>query len=189
MSTVDPDRSSNWLVRAATVIGDLSNPFYREERQRDVWNEASAVALQVILWLSLLTATAAVWTVGAGALPYVNALMVIVGVASWIAFLYAWSLGVHVETSRAGGRGWPSSSEWWSCSSPAWRAPAPWDPWATTGAPSPAWSPAASRRWSCSRSWPGTRAGVSGGTRRTERPPSPSGERPGHGVELRALEP
>jgi uncharacterized membrane protein YesL len=101
MSTVDPDRSSNWLVRAATVIGDLSNPFYREERQRDVWNEASAVALQVILWLSLLTATAAVWTVGAGALPYVNALMVIVGVASWIAFLYAWSLGVHVETSRA----------------------------------------------------------------------------------------
>jgi uncharacterized membrane protein YesL len=27
--------------------------------------------------------------------------MVIVGVASWIAFLYAWSLGVHVETSRA----------------------------------------------------------------------------------------
>ena len=100
MSTVDPDRSSNWLVRAATVIGDLSNPFYREERQRDVWNEASAVALQVILWLSLLTATAAVWTVGAGALPYVNTLMVIVGVASWIAFLYAWSLGVHVEMSR-----------------------------------------------------------------------------------------
>ncbi len=100
MSTVDPDRSSNWLVRAATVIGDLSNPFYREERQRDVWNEASAVALQVILWLSLLAATAAVWVVGADALPYVNAMMAIVGIASWIAILYAWSLGVHVETSR-----------------------------------------------------------------------------------------
>ncbi len=54
MSTVEPDRSHTWFVRAATVIGDLSNPFYREERQRDVWNEAAAVALQVILWLSLL---------------------------------------------------------------------------------------------------------------------------------------
>ncbi len=100
MSTVEPDRSHNWFVRAATVIGDLSNPFYREERQRDVWNEASAVALQVILWLSLLAATAAVWVVGADALPYVNAMMAIVGIASWIAILYAWSLGVHVETSR-----------------------------------------------------------------------------------------
>jgi lysylphosphatidylglycerol synthetase-like protein (DUF2156 family) len=101
MSTVGPDRSHNWFVRAATVIGDLSNPFYREERQRDVWNEASAVALQVVLWLSLLAATVAVWVVGADALPYVNTLMVIIGVASWIAFLYAWNLGVNAETSRA----------------------------------------------------------------------------------------
>ena len=100
MSTVEPDRSHTWFVRAATVIGDLSNPFYREERQRDVWNEAAAVALQVILWLSLLAATAAVWVIGADALPYVNAMMAIVGIASWIAILYAWSLGVHVETSR-----------------------------------------------------------------------------------------
>lgn len=100
MSTVEPDHSHNWFVRAATVIGDLSNPFYREERQRDVWNEASAVALQVILWLSLLAATAAVWVIGADALPYVNAMMAIVGIASWIAILYAWSLGVNVETSR-----------------------------------------------------------------------------------------
>jgi hypothetical protein len=100
MSAVEPDRSHNWFVRAATVIGDLSNPFYREERQRDVWNEASAVALQVILWLSLLAATAAVWVVGADALPYVNAMMAIVGIASWIAILYAWSLGVNMETSR-----------------------------------------------------------------------------------------
>jgi hypothetical protein len=81
----------------AGVIGDLSNPFYGEERQRDVWNEASAVALQVLLCLNLLAATAAVWIVGADALPYVYALLAMIGIASWIAILYSWSLGVHVE--------------------------------------------------------------------------------------------
>ncbi len=66
---VNADRSHGWFVRAAAVIGDLSNPFYREERQRDVWNEASAVALQVLLWLSWLAATAAVWIMGAPRCP------------------------------------------------------------------------------------------------------------------------
>jgi hypothetical protein len=97
MSTVDANRSHNWFVRAAAVIGDHSNPFFGEERQRDVWNEASAVALQVLLSLNLLAATAAVWIVGADALPYVYALLAMIGIASWIAILYSWSLGVHVE--------------------------------------------------------------------------------------------
>jgi hypothetical protein len=94
---VGADRSDNWLVRGAAVIGDLSNPFYAEERQRDVWNEASAVALQVMLWLSLAGATGAAWFVGAAAVPYIYALLGIIGVASWIAILYSWSLGVQVD--------------------------------------------------------------------------------------------
>ena len=97
MRTVDLDRSHSWFVRAAAFLGDLSNPFYREERQRDVWNEASAVALQVVLVLSLLAATAAVWIIGAAAVPYVYALLGIVGIASWIAILYARSLGVNAD--------------------------------------------------------------------------------------------
>jgi len=100
VSTVDADRPHNWFVRAAAVIGDLSNPFYREERQRDVWNEASAVALQVLIWLHLMAATAAMWIVGADAVPYVYALVAMIGLAGWIAVLYSWSLGVHVESSR-----------------------------------------------------------------------------------------
>ena len=100
MSTVNANRSHNWFVRAAAVIGDLSNPFYGEERQRDVWNEASAVALQVLIWLHLLTATAVVWIVGADALPYVFALLAMIGIAGWIAILYSWSLGVHVEDRK-----------------------------------------------------------------------------------------
>jgi hypothetical protein len=97
VSPVCADRSENLLVRAAAVIGDLSNPMYAEERQRDVWNEASAVAFQVVLWLSLVAATAAAWFVGADALPYIYALLGIIGVASWIAILYSWSLGVQVD--------------------------------------------------------------------------------------------
>ena len=99
MSTVDANRAHNWFVRAAAVIGDLSNPFYGEERQRDVWNEASAVALQVLIWLHLLAATAAVWIVGADAVPYVCTMIGLVGVAGWVAILYSWSQGVHVEKS------------------------------------------------------------------------------------------
>ena len=98
MSTVDANRSDNWFVRAAATIGDLGNPFYAEERQRDVWNEASAVALQVLIWLHLLAATAMVWIVGADAMPYVYAVIVTIGLAGWVAFLYSASLGVHVET-------------------------------------------------------------------------------------------
>jgi hypothetical protein len=97
VSPVDADRSQNLLVRTAAVIGDLSNPFYAEERQRDVWNEASAVALQVILWLSLLAATVAVWVVGEPAVPYVYTLIGIIGFASWVAVLYSWSLGVQID--------------------------------------------------------------------------------------------
>jgi hypothetical protein len=99
VSTADAGRPGNWFVRAAAVIGDLSNPFYREERQRDVWNEASAVALQVLLWLNLLAATAVIWIVGADALPYVYGMLIMVGLAGWIAILYSWSLGVDVQDS------------------------------------------------------------------------------------------
>jgi hypothetical protein len=95
--TVDAEHSDSRFVRVAAFLGDLGNPFYREERQRDVWNEASAVGLQVVLVLSLLAETAAVWIVGADALPYVYALLGIVGIASWIAILYARSLGVHAD--------------------------------------------------------------------------------------------
>jgi hypothetical protein len=105
VSTVDANHSHNRFVRAAAVIGDLSNPFYREERQRDVWNEASAVAFQVLIWLHLAAATAVVWFVGADAMPYVYALIAMIGVASWIAILYAASLGVRVDSRARMARG------------------------------------------------------------------------------------
>ena len=90
-------RRFGWFVRAAGAIGDLSSPFYREERQRDVWNEASAVGLQLTLWLALAAATGMVWLGGTPALPYAFTVFGVVGAASWVTLLYAGALGVRVD--------------------------------------------------------------------------------------------
>ena len=86
-----------WFVRGAGAIGDLGSPFYREERQRDVWNEASAVGLQITLWLALAAATVMVWLGGASGLPYAFTVFGVVGVASWVTLLYAGALGVTID--------------------------------------------------------------------------------------------
>ena len=91
---VVPASGAGWFVSAASVVGDLGNPFYREERQRDVWNEAAAVGLQVMVWLGLAAATAMVWLGGATAVPYAITVIGVLGVASWVAIGYARALGV-----------------------------------------------------------------------------------------------
>jgi hypothetical protein len=63
----------------AHVVGDFGNPFYAEERQRDVWNEASAFGFQLVVWVTLAVGTATVWLVGAPAVPYVGAALVLLG--------------------------------------------------------------------------------------------------------------
>lgn len=83
-----------WFVRAAGAVGDLGSPFYREERQRDVWNEASAVGMQLVLWLGMTAAAAMVWIGGATALPYAFTLYGVLGAASWVAMAYSRALGV-----------------------------------------------------------------------------------------------
>lgn len=83
-----------WFVRAAGVVGDLNNPFYREERQRDVWNEASAVGYQLVLWLGMAAAAAMVWSGGATALPYAVVLYGVVGVSAGVTMAYSRALGV-----------------------------------------------------------------------------------------------
>lgn len=76
---------------------DLGNPFYREEPQRDVWNEASAVGLQRVLWLGLGTAAAMVWLGGTPALLYAFAVFVVLGAAAGVSLFYAHKLGVRVD--------------------------------------------------------------------------------------------
>jgi len=87
----------DWFVRVAGVVGDFGNPFYGEERQRDVWNEASALGLQVIVWGGLLASTVLVWVVGSAAVPYALGFLALVAFAAVVASVYARRLGVSVE--------------------------------------------------------------------------------------------
>ncbi|MBS9371721.1 DUF2029 domain-containing protein [Rhodococcus sp. B50] len=52
------------FLKAARVIGDLDDEFYRDERQRDVWNEASAVGFQLTQWVALAAAALLPWLAG-----------------------------------------------------------------------------------------------------------------------------
>ncbi|KQU61051.1 hypothetical protein ASG84_00435 [Rhodococcus sp. Leaf278] len=43
------------FVTASRFIGDLDDEFYADELQRDIWNEASAVGFQSLLWIGLIS--------------------------------------------------------------------------------------------------------------------------------------
>lgn len=90
----------SWFVRTAAVIGDFGNPFYDEERRRDVWNEASAVGLQVVLWTGLVAAAVVVWVLGAPAVPYALGLLAVLGVACIVTIAYARALGVEIDDPK-----------------------------------------------------------------------------------------
>lgn len=95
-------RRGGWFVTAAGAVGDLDHPFYAEERQRDVWNEASAVGLQLALLLGLAAATAMLWLGGGEALPYAAALLGVLAAASALTVGYAARLGVRFEPDVEG---------------------------------------------------------------------------------------
>ncbi|MGQ7295522.1 DUF2029 domain-containing protein [Quadrisphaera sp. KR29] len=89
-----------WFVRAAARVGDLGSPFYEEEHQRDVWNEASAVGFQLLVWLLPVAAVVSVWVGGAAAVPYALVVLLVPGVASWVVLAYAQARGVNPLTAQ-----------------------------------------------------------------------------------------
>lgn len=86
-----------WFVRTAGRIGDLGSPFYDEEHQRDVWNEASAVGFQLLLWLLPVAAVVSVWVGGATAVPYAFVMFLASGLAAWVVMAFAWARGLTAE--------------------------------------------------------------------------------------------
>lgn len=87
-------QSDDPLGRAASAIADLNSPFYAEERQRDVWNEASAVGFQAMLWCMLGLVCAMVWIGGQALFGWALTLLLLTGLSSWLAVLHANRLGV-----------------------------------------------------------------------------------------------
>lgn len=82
------------LARATNAIADLDSPFYAEERQREVWNEASAVGFQTMIWGGVGLACAMAWIGGRPQIGWAGGLLAVIGVASWLSLLHANRLGV-----------------------------------------------------------------------------------------------
>ena len=89
--------------RAIAAIADFNNPFYAEERQRDVANEAAAFGYWMLFWTLLIGAGAVFWF-----LPeqywVATVLAVWVLLVAGLISLYARRLGVtFAARDRAGG--------------------------------------------------------------------------------------
>ena len=87
--------------RFASAVADFGSPFYAEERQRDVWNEASAFGLQFFLWGSLVLSAVMFWVGGQPLLPWGAALMIFASIGSFLVLAYVKRLGVDVPVKGA----------------------------------------------------------------------------------------
>lgn len=83
------------FMRFAAAVADFGDPFYAEERQRDVWNEASAFGFQLLLWGAFVVSAAMVWIGGQQAVPYAAALLGLTGLGSAMTIVYARRLAVE----------------------------------------------------------------------------------------------
>ena len=84
---------ASMLDRAIAAIADFNNPFYAEERQRDVANEAAAFGYWVLFWTLLIGAGATCWFFPAHYMA-ATVLAVWVFLVAGLTSLYARRLGV-----------------------------------------------------------------------------------------------
>lgn len=95
------------MMKAMRFVGDLDDEFYDDERQRDVWNEASAVGLQSILWTGFVTAAVLPWAAGRTGAWIALTLLIVVLLGSVVTIIYAQQRDVdvyalsHVNRPRA----------------------------------------------------------------------------------------
>jgi hypothetical protein len=90
-----------FFERFLARVGDLDDSFYADERQRDVWNEASAVGFQLFLWVTIGAAAVLPWVAGrTGAWISVALLAAAVGI-SLLTLGFARSRGVDLRTTSS----------------------------------------------------------------------------------------
>lgn len=90
------------MMKAMRFVGDLDDDFYKDERQRDVWNEASAVGFQFAYWITLIAAAILPWVAGRTGAWISLGLVIGWFVCSMVVLRYAQAHDVDVYASMKG---------------------------------------------------------------------------------------
>jgi hypothetical protein len=90
-------RQTDLYDRVASVVGDFNNALYDEERQRDVVNEASALAYNVVFWGGLVLTCAMAWIGGPELLPWLVAVFVLVSAGNAVGCYHVTRAGVSLS--------------------------------------------------------------------------------------------
>ena len=90
------------MMKAMRFVGDLDDDFYKDERQRDVWNEASAVGFQFAYWITLIAAALLPWVAGRTGAWISLGLVIGWFVCSMVVLRYAQAHDVDVYASMKG---------------------------------------------------------------------------------------
>ena len=92
------------MMKALRFVGDLDDDFYKDERQRDVWNEASAVGLQSVFWAIFVSSAILPWGAGRTGAWISLALLIVALFGSLITIIYAKRRDVDVYLLSTYGR-------------------------------------------------------------------------------------
>jgi O-antigen/teichoic acid export membrane protein len=89
----------NAFIKALRFVGDLDDEFYDDERQRDVWNEASAVGFQLFSWIAAVGAAILPWVAGVTGAWIGLGILLTSTIISVVTIAYARSRDVNLYTA------------------------------------------------------------------------------------------
>jgi hypothetical protein len=89
-------RQTDLYDRVASVVGDFDSAIYAEERQRDVVNEASALAYNVMFWGGLVLTCAMAWIGGPELLPWLVAVVALMSAGDAVGSYHISRAGVDL---------------------------------------------------------------------------------------------
>ncbi|MGA9873429.1 MAG: DUF2029 domain-containing protein [Rhodococcus sp. (in: high G+C Gram-positive bacteria)] len=92
------------FVKTMRFVGDLDDEFYDDERQRDVWNEASAVGFQLFYWAALVAAAVLPWVAGVTGARIALGVLIVALVIGCATIGYSAVRGVNIYTAAKLGR-------------------------------------------------------------------------------------
>lgn len=87
------------FIKAMRFVGDLDDEFYDDERQRDVWNEASAIGFQLFAWASLISAAILPWAAGRTGAWIGLGILVVSTLINFATASYSAARGVNLYTA------------------------------------------------------------------------------------------